>query len=685
MRITSGMYYRNLYGTENSKLSNKLFDVNKQIASGLKIQYASDDVTTFTETMRLDNEMTTLEQIKKSTDNGYKMSDQTDTVMNEFNTSMNRMRTLLVQSANDTNSETSRDAIAKELRGLEDNLKSLANTSINGKYLFSGSATGTKPIDDHGVYQGNDDSLNAFVGSHNQQQYNISGSELFLGEEASVKKEMTTNVVNENLIDNTKLTVDSQIRDLMGDKNGVSPNNNFFYVRGTDTSGKSFNEKIVLSDTATIQNLLTEIEKLYSTSGGPSLVTASLNDSGQITIQDRIPGSSKLDFHMVGAIDYNIADGNNLADIDDAVYATSGEIDNLDGGETIYPPAGDLYVKEFVQSGLTPSAGAATNIEGLVYDRVEFTKDGSKLKSASPQVLKDGNAYAEPSTMLSEVADLSQGTSGSLDGTTFELKGTDISGASSYDITINLQSAGSSFTDNATGNVYNIYNMQTPRVAVDADEMTYQQLMDVVNMAITGSIPATSFANADEYDAAIKNADIKGDVSLSYDGRLEFTDFSPQDTQATLSLYDGNSGKFGGDSSAITFNSNNALTIRDPKTDFFKDIDEMIKAVENYTNNPNANSVDIRNVGIQGAIAKMDDLQDHVLRSHSTVGAQSNTLSKSAERVELLQITTMSLRSEVIDTDLAEASLSLAQLNTNYEAMLSTVGRISKLSLVNYL
>jgi flagellar hook-associated protein 3 FlgL len=112
----------------------------------------------------------------------------------------------------------------------------------------------------------------------------------------------------------------------------------------------------------------------------------------------------------------------------------------------------------------------------------------------------------------------------------------------------------------------------------------------------------------------------------------------------------------------------------------------MIKAVENYHNSPDSTIIgDPRNVGIQASIAKMDDLQDHVFRSHSTVGAQSNTLQTSVERTDILKITTMSLRSSVIDTDLAEASLSLTQLTQNYEAMLSTVGRVSKLSLVNYL
>jgi flagellar hook-associated protein 3 FlgL len=45
----------------------------------------------------------------------------------------------------------------------------------------------------------------------------------------------------------------------------------------------------------------------------------------------------------------------------------------------------------------------------------------------------------------------------------------------------------------------------------------------------------------------------------------------------------------------------------------------------------------------------------------------------------------MTLRSSTVDTDLAEASLKLAQLDLNYQAMLSTVAKVSKLSLVNYL
>ena len=135
----------------------------------------------------------------------------------------------------------------------------------------------------------------------------------------------------------------------------------------------------------------------------------------------------------------------------------------------------------------------------------------------------------------------------------------------------------------------------------------------------------------------------------------------------------------------MTFNSNNALTIRDPKTDFFDTVDKMITSVEEHKLFPDGYSRSKRGVGIESAIKMLDDLQNHIGRSHSTVGAQSNTLNMSIERTDVLRISTMSLRSSTVDTDLAESSLRLQQLSLNYQAMLSTVGKISKLSLVYYL
>ena len=710
MRVTPSMYYKGLYSHENNQLSSKLFDVNKQISSGIKIQYAHQDVTTFTDTMRLDNEITALGQIQKSTQSGYKFANQSDEVLNQFDTSLTRVKTLLIKASNDVNDETSRDAIAAELRGIETNLKGLANTSINGQYIFSGSAVDIKPVSDDGTYNGNDTAMKAFLGSNSQQQYNVTGSNLFLGEEPLRRREVTTNVVQNNLVAKYPNFTDSTvhgtdeiikstdtIRDLMGDNdNNIDTVNakHHFYINGVKSDGTAFNTKISMRDDETIGALLDHIGTAYGNTLGNDLVNVSLNKSGQIVVQDKIRGSSKLDFHMVGAVDYvnGGVPGSDTADVNDAgVYAaTPGQITNLDSGESNFDKIilgtttaanPNLYVKEFVKSPYSAASGGATNISGINYDRTMFSVSGNKVSSDVPQIVKSDNSFATPSTKLSEVAD------GTLAGRTLKFSGTDVSG-NPFDVDINLAAGGSTFTDTISGNTYEIFNADSARTVAAADDVTYQQLMDVINMVTTGNLPATPFPGdtAAEYDTAVEASKYAGTTALSYDGKIEFSDSSKLGTKASMSLYDTAGGDFStAATSAMTFNSNNALTVTDPKTDFFKMIDEMISSVEQYKNYPDSNSGSARNVGMENAMAMLDNLQNHVIRSHAQVGAYANTLNTSMERTGTLEISTKTLRSSVIDTDLADASLTLTQLTTNYQAMLSTVGRVSKLSLVNYL
>jgi flagellar hook-associated protein 3 FlgL len=263
-----------------------------------------------------------------------------------------------------------------------------------------------------------------------------------------------------------------------------------------------------------------------------------------------------------------------------------------------------------------------------------------------------------------------------------KLTGTDING-NVFDVDINLLNAGSTFT--IGGDTYDIFTASTPRGAVDSDKMTYQQLMDVMNMVSTGKLPATAPGTADEYDAAVADANGDARTQLSYDGKIQFEEIGKSSTQARIALYDSNSDDFTQPPSVMTFNSNNTLTIRDSKTDFFKELDIMITTVENHVTWPDSSSTNKRSIGIENSIEMLDDLQDHLARSHAKVGAQSTALQLSIKRTKLLELSTATLRSQTIDTDLAEAALTLNNLNLNYTAMLSIVGKVSKLSLVNYL
>jgi len=708
VRVTQSMYYKNL-DANNSKLNNALFDVNKQIASGQKIQYAHEGPDTFINTVRLDNEVTTFSQIQQSVQNGLKFSQQTDRTLMEMTDALTSFKTKLIQAANDTNSPESRFAIQKELEGLEQHLMTLANTSINGSYIFSGTAITEKPIDSNGNYRGNGDRIEALLGNNLHQNYNVTGSELFFGEEGTRKRTITSNV---SMMNKTKLYPDimedagiprhtgtehfisetDTIRDMIGDDDTVVDTVNakhHFYISGTQHDGTAFKSQISMRDDETVGDLLNSIGVLYGNTSSNKVVDISLNHEGQIVIEDTIKGSSKLDFHMVAATDIDY-DGiaPDRADVTDAVNGyPDATLDNLSSGTTniddVFTAANTLLVTEFVRSGYQP-ADAANVIEGLLYDRTQFAQNGAFLESEVPQIVKSDNSYATARTLLKDVA-----SGATVAGKQLKLEGTDILGRT-FDLSINLAAA-STVTGTADGNAisFNIYNTASPRVAVDADEMTYRQLTDIMNLALSGELGTNPLVGATDaqYDTALAAANTVGEVSLDGKGRVTFQDLNNSTTQATVSLYDEvEAGEFGSpNGSFMTFNTNNALTVSDPKTDFFADIREAIESVSKLTNYPNGYHDDKRNIGIQNSISKLDELMLHVTKVNTEAGANSNALRNAADRTQMLQLNSEKLRSDYIDTDIAEASLQLQQLSLNYQALLSSVSRVSQLSLVNYL
>lgn len=669
----------------------------------MKIQYAHENPGVFSDTLRLDDEVTTLTQIKNSVQNAYKVTTQTDTTIGDIVKTIESMKVKLVNAANDYHSDTSIQAIAKELRGLKNHLLTLANTSIGGQYLFSGTAISVKPIGADGMYQGNDQNLEAFLGSGIKQKYNISGAQLFKGEETLVNRTVSTNLAQLSLSDlypdimqdpgilrsmsaETYITGDNTIRDLMGDTDADTTNDTWqshFYVQGTNSDGESFKKTITLGMDAKVDDLLREISDAY----GSNQVNVSLNPRGQIEITDKKNGSSKLDFHMIGAVDFDTANAGDAADISDAMYgAAAGSIDNLqsptattDFNDVIDPTAPKLlYVKEFTLSGFTPSDPANT-IEGINYDRVNFNQDGAKLLSNVSQIDNTTNQFATPATKLIDAAGVA-----SLNGKQLVIQGNDING-NPISAQIDFLTAGSTFSLDGGVTNFSIYDTATPRAAVDADKMTYQQLMDVVNIAMSGTTPA---GNTDtDYDAAIAASNTLSSTSLDQNGRLVFEDKYAPVTSAKMAIYDALSSDYTTtDGAALTFQANNALTIRDPKNDFFAQIEEIIRSVEEgKTRADGSTTTDPRNIGMQNSIQMLDDLSNHVSRLQTEAGSYSQVLSTTSDRTDLLIVSTKRLQSDVIDTDFAEATLKMQQLSLNYQALLSNISKVSKLSLVNYL
>lgn len=135
----------------------------------------------------------------------------------------------------------------------------------------------------------------------------------------------------------------------------------------------------------------------------------------------------------------------------------------------------------------------------------------------------------------------------------------------------------------------------------------------------------------------------------------------------------------------LTFAANNAITIDQPKIDFFSQIDAAIQAVKSSSYRADGNSATPRNMGIENSILMVEHLFDHVIRKQTENGSHGQALQLSFEKSEVTLLNVAELKSSVLDTDIGAAVVELNRRTVSYQAMLSTIGRINGLSLLNYM
>jgi len=341
MRVTQFTFYNNFLLNQQQDL-NELTKVQTELSTGKKIEYMNDNPVIYTKYLSLDEEINSFSQIKKSAQFAKTFANETDTTLNDITDTLTSFKTKLLQAANATQNDTSREAIVSELKGDLDHLKDLANTSLDGKYIFSGSAFDKKPINDDFQYQGNDKKVKAFLGAGVEREYNIDGKSLFLGRDDDYKKHITLNVIQYNKMkqnpqfvvrgkdgklyidknitkdnqvpdssnppENEPITVNSQIRMLTGvsdvynaTTDSYSDGTSYFYIKGKKPDGESIDTKFSLTNSAKVSDLLNKIGEIYGNTATSKVVDVTLNNMGEIQIKDLNSGKMITDFYMVAS------------------------------------------------------------------------------------------------------------------------------------------------------------------------------------------------------------------------------------------------------------------------------------------------------------------------------------------------------------------------------------------------
>ncbi|MEC0241415.1 flagellar hook-associated protein FlgL [Paenibacillus dokdonensis] len=146
LRVTSNMMSSQLMLNLNRNAL-QMNNTQNQLATGRKLNKPSDDPVGITYSLRYRGELASNEQYTKNVDSALSWLDFNDTVLGQTGDVIQKLRELTVQAATGSNPQSALDSIKQEVGQLKEQLIDIANSKLNGKYIFNGESFDAKPYD----------------------------------------------------------------------------------------------------------------------------------------------------------------------------------------------------------------------------------------------------------------------------------------------------------------------------------------------------------------------------------------------------------------------------------------------------------------------------------------------------------------------------------------------------------
>jgi len=341
MRVTSQTQQRNALNNI-FRITENMFNAQKEITSGKKIQKPSDDPSGMRDTLALRTNIKQIKQFDRNINSNQLFLSRGESALDSIGVSLSRAKELSMVELGGLSTSETRGYAKTELDNIISKVLQDANTKVKNMYIFSGTKVNTTPFEvsaSGAVYKGNSDNLMVQIEEDINVKVNIPGSEV-LGTDLNPDLNTSTNVSDLN--GGTGITAGS------------------FSI--TDRAGTS--GTVTITSSMTLANVITAIGNVSSN------LTASINSSGNgITIRDTSSvitnsltvseidgGTTALSLGIVGTKDGNI-EGMDL----NAALSTSTLISELNGGDGL--TLGDINVINGAASSAVSLSSATTIAE----------------------------------------------------------------------------------------------------------------------------------------------------------------------------------------------------------------------------------------------------------------------------------------------------------------------------------
>ncbi len=192
MRVATSTLYNQ--SKENiSRKNREVLDKSSLISSGKRIQKLSDAPVDASRVAALKTTINDLSQLERNVDTGSLWLEGSEESLDQIKEMVGRGKDLAISMANGmTNAEDMKTA-AIEVEGLIEGVLDLANTRMDGQYIFAGTRSDARPFQAHGPdtptaisYRGNDTPFRIKIGPQSDMVVGFSGSEIFSSNTATI-------------------------------------------------------------------------------------------------------------------------------------------------------------------------------------------------------------------------------------------------------------------------------------------------------------------------------------------------------------------------------------------------------------------------------------------------------------------------------------------------------------------
>jgi flagellar hook-associated protein 3 FlgL len=136
----NGSFLADLNNTEN-----RISQVNKQITSDVRVNEASDDPPAIAAILGYQNQIDQTNQVVTYLNLAGTVASSADGALASASTLLDQLISIASQGASSTTTATTRSTLGQQVENIAQQLVGIANTSVQGRYIFGGDDPGTEP------------------------------------------------------------------------------------------------------------------------------------------------------------------------------------------------------------------------------------------------------------------------------------------------------------------------------------------------------------------------------------------------------------------------------------------------------------------------------------------------------------------------------------------------------------